>query len=213
MADRRGTRVLIASAILALVAVLLATAGQDEAAPVRSALGALPPEMGAWRGQERSLAPEVVEAAGMDDYLNRVYRGAPGTPDVEVYVGYYVTQRTGNTIHSPRNCLPGAGWEPVYSARPELALATGESVRVNEYVIQRASDRRLVLYWYQSNGRVSASEYEAKLWLVWNAIRWNRTDGALVRLITSTQDGEAAARARAMEFAGSFHAQLRGSIP
>ena len=111
-------------------------------------------------------------------------------------MGYYGSQKTGDTIHSPKNCLPGAGWDPVRSGFATISAAGGRQIVVNEYVIQQDEDKQLVFYWYQGRGRVIASEYAGKFWMVGDAISRNRTDGALVRLNTPINDNEASARAR-----------------
>ena len=115
-----------------------------------------------WTGQ--SLPPmedKILAVLGVDDYLNRVYV-LPDRAAVGLYVGFYNSQRQGDSIHSPMNCLPGAGWEPVSrsSVRIPVTLREGATeVDANRYVIQKGLDRQLVLYWYQSHNRVVASEY------------------------------------------------------
>jgi EpsI family protein len=140
------------------------------------------------------LDKQVLAVLGVDDYINRVYRAGAGG-SLGLYIGYYKRQREGDSMHSPLNCLPGAGWLPVSSDRlaiPVQATAgpTGSSqmvspstIEVNRYLVQKGGDTMLVLYWYQSHGRVIASEYWGKIYTVLDAIRLNRTDAALVRVI------------------------------
>ena len=130
-----------------------------------------------------------------------------------MYVGYYASQRTGDTIHSPKNCLPGAGWDPVQSGYIKISIPGGRQIVVNEYVIQQGLDKQLVFYWYQGRGRVIASEYSGKFWMVADAISRNRTDGALVRLVTPMNDGEVHARARLVSFTQLLFPQLESIIP
>ena len=129
----------------------------------------------------------------------------------------YGSQRQGDTIHSPLNCLPGAGWEPLSEGRTTIANAGGPGVdiEVNRYVVQKGLDRQLVLYWYQSHGRVVASEYTSRLLLIHDAIRMNRTDGSMVRVIAPIAVGSdgAAAEALATEFVRSLFPRLAGYIP
>ena len=94
---------------------------------------------------------------------------------VGLYAGYYRSQRQGDTIHSPQNCLPGAGWRPVSSATINLT-SPGGSVPVNQYVIQKGLDQQVVLYWYQGRGRVVANEYANKALLMWDAATLQRTN-------------------------------------
>jgi EpsI family protein len=153
---------------------------------------------------------EVVRVIGVDDYTNREYFG-DGHP-IELYIGYYEDQRSGDAIHSPRNCLPGEGWEPVRSSRFQIGSAD-KPVQVNEYIVEKGTSRDLVLYWYQMHGRIVASEYWAKFWLVANGVRQRRTDGAMIRIWTTAADGEERAQARAINFARRVYPQVSEFLP
>jgi EpsI family protein len=161
----------------------LGLASASEPVLVRRPLGTLPMQIGAWSGQAAPpIDPEIIRVLGVDDHVNRFY--VDGDRLAHLYVGYYNSQREGDTIHSPMNCLPGAGWLPVSTGRIDIAAGTGNTpIHVNRYVIQKGLDRQVVLYWYQSQGRVVASDYWSKVYLVLDSIRRNRTDAALVRVI------------------------------
>jgi EpsI family protein len=148
----------------------------------------------------------------VDEYLDRVYSRA-GSQPIALYVGYYESQRTGDTMHSPKNCLPGGGWEPLRTRRVTVPVSERAQVPVNEYLVAKGLDRQLVIYWYQSRGRAVASEYWGKVWLVADAITRNRTDGALVRVATPVGADEEKARADAMEFVQAFYPQLARFVP
>lgn len=179
---------MIARAII--VIVLLGAAGlagaraaaQDATIP-HEPLVSLPLDLGAWRGREaRPFPDDVVTLLGVDDYVHRVYVSEAGAP-INVYAGYYRSQRQGDTIHSPQNCLPGAGWQPIESDTVTLRGPRGD-VRVNRYVIQKGIERQVVLYWYQGRGRTVASEYTNKALLMWDAATRQRTNGGLVRVMS-----------------------------
>ena len=144
--------------ILLCAFVLLQTMSHGEAVVARQPLHDLPYTLGAWTGEEQPLQEEVVQAVGVSDYTNRIYAQPAGTP-VQLYVGYYASQRTGDTIHSPKNCLPGSGWDPIRSGYATIFIPGGRKIVVNEYVIQQDQNKQLVFYWYQGRGRVIASEY------------------------------------------------------
>src|SRR5262249_51646067 len=137
-------------------------ASKTEPVLVREPLARLPLGIDPWRGRDYEIEEKVVGVLGVDDYLNRAYV----SPDASVYlyVGFYQTQRQGSTIHSPLNCLPGAGWNPLdrshlrVDVSPEPS-APSRSIEVNRIVIQKGMDRQMVLYWYQAHGRIIASEY------------------------------------------------------
>jgi EpsI family protein len=175
-------RTLIVIAMLASAGVYASRGAAAEAVVHREALAALPLTIGAWSGREAApLADDVAAQLGVDDYVNRRY-AREGSVPIGLYVGYYDSQRQGDTIHSPQNCLPGAGWRPVASRIAEVG-ADPRTLSVNEYIIQKGLDRQVVLYWYQGRGRVVANEYANKALLMLDAARLNRTNGGLVRVI------------------------------
>jgi EpsI family protein len=134
---------------------------------------------------------------------------------VGVFIGYFATQRTGQTIHSPQHCLPGAGWSFESSRYGTLEDINGKQFNVGEYVINNGESRQFVVYWYQAHGRSIANEYRAKAYMLADAIRYNRTDGALVRVITPIAAGETveAARLRAIGFTSHLTPYLPQFIP
>lgn len=206
--------------IVALVLVggitLLHAMSHGEAVVIHRPLRDLPYAIGNWKGQEQPLTERIIKAVGVSDYTNRLYVNKSGMP-VQLYVGYYDSQRTGDTIHSPKNCLPGAGWDPIRSDYATITLTDGRKIVVNEYVIAQGLDKQLVFYWYQGRGRVVASEYWSKFWMISDAITRNRTDGALVRLLTPISgrkdDDVADAHARLVKFTQQIFPYLNEFIP
>jgi len=202
----------------AIVVVLLAAAGfygggagSAEAVVAREPLATLPLSIGSWRGQEAApLADDVLAQLGVDDYVHREYvrNGSP----VGVYIGYYASQRQGDTIHSPQNCLPGAGWRPVESAVGDVQ-AGDRTVKVNQFVIQKGLDRQAVFYWYQGRGRVIANEYANKAFLMLDAAQLHRTNGGLVRLIAPIESTADEARAKLAQFATLLFPYLDRHLP
>jgi EpsI family protein len=207
-----GTRFFITVGILVAGIVLLHGLSHGEPVPLRQPFGQLPIAMDGWLGRDDPLEARIISALGVSDYLNRAYMGGGGQR-VDLYVGYYQSQRTGDTIHSPKNCLPGSGWEPVRAGRLTVPITGMPAIVVNEYLVEKGLTQYLVLYWYQAHGRVIASEYSGKVWLVIDAITRNRTDEALVRVITPTRDGEGEARARAVQFVQGLYPRLSSFIP
>jgi len=159
------------------------------------------------------LDKNTIDTLGVTDYLNRGYfSGSEG--QVGLFVGYFRSQRTGASIHSPKNCLPGAGWQPEQSAVYQLHLDDGREVPVNLYIVRKGLEEQLVLYWYQAHGRVVASEYWGKFYLVYDALRLNRTDAALIRVTAPINYGnEEQARSRALAFAKQITYDIDQIIP
>jgi len=215
MSNRGMTlRLCIVAIVLAGGAALLHAMSHGEKVVARQPLRDLPYSIGSWKGQEQPLEERIVKAVGVTDYTNRLYVNQKSEP-VELYIGYYASQRTGDTIHSPKNCLPGAGWDPIRSDYTTIQLTNGQRIVVNEYVIAQGLDKQLVFYWYQGRGRVVASEYWGKFWMISDAITRNRTDGALVRIITpitSAQDFSKA-HAQLVKFTQQLFPHLSEFIP
>jgi len=202
---------LIVLFIVAASVVTLRSLQPQKFAILRRPLEEFPVNIGSWHGEDRPFDAQVVGELGADEYLNRIYRG--DEQPVELYIGFYGDEHSGDAIHSPKNCLPGAGWVPLRSADVQIGRANGRSLLVNEYLVEKGSNRDLVLYWYQAHGRVVASEYHAKFWLVVDALRRKGTDGALIRVWTTAGDGDAVAERRAVSFAQSVHRELGGFLP
>jgi EpsI family protein len=145
-----------------------------------------------WLGSDVAIDPETLDVLGAGDFLSRVYTRNGAAQPIGLLSAIFPTQRTGVTIHSPKNCLPGAGWAFESSRYVNLNDADGKAHRVGEYIIANGENRQFVIYWYQAHGRSVANEYMAKIYLVTDAMRLNRTDGALVRVITpiGSREGE-----------------------
>ena len=200
--------------MVALVACFLSTAlylsytARAEPTPIRQPLSMLPLTIDEWNGRlEPEFSQNVIEVLRVDDYTIRTYRRSSGL--VGLYVGYHATQRQGASIHSPLNCLPGAGWIPLEQGRLRLTVndrpgGPPRTIEVNRVIIGKGLDRQVVLYWYQSHRRVVASEYWGKIYGVYDAIRLNRTDAALVRVtapvLESGPEGAAAAEREGVAF-------------
>jgi len=207
-----SARLWITAALLLGTWALLHSLHHAEKIVARQPLSDLPHMLESWKGKDAPLQQSIVDAVGVTDYTNRVYLGAGGIP-IQLYVGYYASQRAGDSIHSPKNCLPGSGWDPIRSEYATIPISARSQIVVNEYLIQRDLNKQLVFYWYQSGSRVIASEYSAKFWMVADAISRNRTDGTLVRIITPVVDGEANARVRLIEFTQVLVPQLKELLP
>jgi EpsI family protein len=208
---------MIARAVTILVLVVAAgayanTAAKAEAEFARVNLHQLPLTLDGWRGIDTEpFADDVLAQLGVDEYVSRRYARAGAAP-VSIYVGYYHSQRQGDTIHSPQNCLPGAGWHPIESGRQ--TIGTGDTAaEVNRYVISKGLSQQVVLYWYQGRGRVIANEYANKAFLMLDAARLGRTSGGLVRLITPVVSTTDDATRELTAFASALLPHLNRHLP
>jgi len=171
-----------------------------EVRPARDDFSAFPLRFDDWIGKRERLDSIYVETLRFDDYLLADYVSASTSSDqrgapVNIYVAYYASQRSGRAEHSPGACLPAGGWHVQKWQRYEVpgVHVRGEPLRVNRAVIQKGSERELVYYWFRERGRDVTSEYLAKWYLFADAVTRNRSDGALVRMITPLKEGEDAA--------------------
>ena len=206
-------RFVIVVVLLAGTAGFLRARDRGEVLPPHEPVSTFPQEVGEWYGESVPLQPGVKEILGDGDFLVRMYR-SPKQHYIDFFLAYFPTQRTGSTIHSPQNCLPGSGWIPTELKRIPLT-GNGESGVVNRYIISKGLDRQLVIYWYQSNGRIVASEYWAKIYLVADSIQRNRSDGALVRIVTPIVRDESveSAEQRALGFVQQTLPSLDKIVP
>jgi EpsI family protein len=187
--------------LLAGIAGLGSVQRQTEA-PLRMALDSLP-AMAGLPGADVEVPEDQRRIAGVSSLVLRAYPSAD-RPDFTVYVGYYEAQSQGRSIHSPKNCLPGAGWEPMEEGTARVAAAGGGAVTVNRYVLARGANRALVYYWYQGRGRVAWNEYAVKWDLLRDKARDGRSEEALVRIVVPLRGSEA----QADSLAGSVAAEL-----
>jgi exosortase D (VPLPA-CTERM-specific) len=211
-----GLRLGLAVGLIALTAILLQARSRTEIIPSRLPLSSFPVQLGNWSGRDIPLDQDTLEVLGPGDFLLRGYRDPDGDlPYVDLFLAYFPSQRTGDTIHSPKHCLPGAGWIPEENDRVTLSLPGHSPFPANRYVISKAGAHKLVLYWYWAHDRGVASEYWAKFYLVKDAIRMNRSDGALVRITTDVLPSESpdAAEQRLLPFASTVFPLLDDYIP
>jgi len=195
------TRVLILSICLLAGSGFLTLASQTESTVIREGFDGFPLQIGEWKGRDVPMDKQVLDVLHVDDYLNRDYVSNAGV--IGLYVGFYQTQRQGSAIHSPLNCLPGAGWNPIRRSYLNLPVGT-KNIEINRITIQKGQDKQVVLYWYQAHGRIVASEYWGKFYSVLDAIRINRTDAALVRVISPVSVADAGAESAAEASAAGF---------
>jgi EpsI family protein len=179
------------------VVTIAARASLDSPREVTTAesLGQFPRIIGVWRGEDVPLDPDVIKVAAVSDHLNRQYSSSGGS--LGLYIGYYQSQRQGESLHSPLFCLPGAGWQPVKAETTDLRAGDGART-INALVVERGLTRLLVVYWYQTFARVTASEYWRKLFLMRDAVIAGRTDVALVRITTGIESREDTGEARSL---------------
>jgi EpsI family protein len=213
----------ILTAVLAVQGLAYyAIAARPELTPAVAPLAGFPTELPGWvMTQDAPVAKEVADVLKASDTMNRVYGNQQGV-GVILYIAYWATQRTGATPHSPKNCLPGAGFEPIESPGIQRIAVPGSPnpIEVNRYVVSGLDQKRMqqqeevVLYWYQSHNRVIASEYSAKFWLILDALRYRRSDTAVVKVVApAIGTNTAAASAAAVALVQAAYPAILRQLP
>ncbi len=193
---------------------------RPEYIPASRPLSQMPKEFGPWNMVgEGYVDKETMEVLKADDTLSRGYQNTQTGAGATLFVASFRTQRNGKTPHSPKNCLPGSGWTQLSSENYSIDVGQAAPIVVNRYVIEHGDERELVLYWYQSRDRVVADEFKAKFWVVADAMRLNRTDTALVRVIVPiSKDNNVDAATNvatkvATDFVRSFFGTVKQYLP
>ena len=209
----KSSAAIAATAVILAQGILLYSADRPEALPPSLSLSDMPSTLGSWKvTQEGVIDQETRDVLKADDLLSRYYGN--GSVGANLFVAAFRSQRNGKAPHSPKNCLPGNGWSPLTSGEFIVDTGISGSITVNRYVVAYGDNRSLVMYWYQSRDRAVASEYKAKFWVAMDAMRLNRTDTALVRVVVPIADrDEDAATRTAQDFIRAFFPALREHLP
>ncbi len=207
--------------VIALI-ILLFTGGifinwferRGEAETARKPLAELPQTLGDWRqkGDEMRFGEQTESVLRVTDYTQREYL-LPDNRSGNLYVGYYASQRSGATYHSPQNCLPGAGWTMREPQTIEIKTPHGKVFTANRYRVENGVYDAIMIYWYQGRGRTEANEYRDKINTIWDSVTRRRTDGALVRVMTSVGNDEQHASKDAIDLSAQLADQLDEFVP
>lgn len=200
--------------LLAGGVIVNAWAWLGEAPVNRKVLDDFPKEVGSWQqyGGDQRFDAATMNVLRASDYLLRDYRNADGQI-VNLYIGYYATQRNGASYHSPLNCLPGSGWNLSEPASVTINPSGRAPFVANKYLVENGSNKELMIYWYQGRGRVVASEYWGKIYTVIDSVRLRRSDAAMVRVMVPVGNSEPAAAAAASDLAARAANVLPEFIP
>ncbi len=210
----QSVRVIVSAALLVGAHLAVQFRSSGEAVQMRRAFSGFPQMVGGWKAQEETiLQPDILNELRMSDYLMRRYVDQAGH-STWLYIGYWQSQRKGTDIHSPKNCLPAGGWEPVEASRLSIVLpAPYAPITVNRYLVQKDQHMQVVLYWYQSHGQALASEVAAKIELLRSAVVNGRTDGALVRVSSPVSGGAQETTDRLVKYVQTLQPLLSEYLP
>lgn len=210
---------LIASCIMILSAAALYFLSSGENIHPNKPFQTFPREIGEWTGKERFLSDNIEDVVGVDDYFLCDYRNPEGR-QINLYIGFYQSQREGDLIHSPKNCMPGAGWNITRTSLETLDIPDTDfenlsvrKMKAIKLIVKKGPQKQIMLYWFQSRGRIISSEYMQKVWLVIDSVTRRRTDGSFVRLVAPISDNEALTLEHVKDFARELAPILREYIP
>jgi len=200
--------------VLIAQAFLFYKASGTELTPLAAPLSAFPITLGDWHMvQEGVVDKETQEVLKADDTLTRVYANPAIRAQGSLFIAYFQSQRTGQSPHSPKNCLPGSGWQPEENDEVDVPIGN-ETIRINHYLVSRGDEASLVYYWYQSQGRAIANEFSAKFYLIEDSIRKHRSDTSLVRVIVPAPRGEAQiSKAAGLDFVKVVYPAVKAYLP
>jgi EpsI family protein len=214
----RNSLGILVPVLLVAEALVVQWAGHAERVPAAPDLSAFPRQIGRWNQSiELPIEPDVQALLRADRLLDRVYSsgtsGAPGS-QADLFVAWFNSQSKGDRQpHSPRVCLPGAGWLPESTGTVRIETPAG-TLAATQYVVSKGGFRSAVLYWYQTPRRTIAGEWEAKSWILVDALRDHRTDVALVRIVVASFNGQDKIATNATaEFARAVYPELRRTLP
>ncbi len=172
-----------------------------------------PMKINNWEGNKGALDEEIYNILGVEDYILANYRKQDAGM-VNLYIGFYQSQKEGDIIHSPKNCMPGAGWNIAETSIETVPINQNNTkIKVIKLLIVRGAEKQVVLYWFHSRGRIIASEYMQKIWLVYDSIFRQRTDGSFVRLVAPVNRDEKTTTNILKEFAVDLYPVLLDFIP
>ena len=211
---RQSLRLVVSVALLLSAFFFLQFRSVGEGVQLRKSFDTFPLALGTWKGEDDTVFdPQIVRVLKMSDYVMRRYVNEAGH-SIWLYTAYWESQRRGSDIHSPKNCLPAGGWDPVEASKISITVpGRAAPITVNRYLIQKERQMQVVLYWFQAQGTVVAGELEAKVVMVRSAVLRNRTDGAVVRVSSSVYGTVQETTAEMVEYIQLLYPVLREFLP
>lgn len=203
-------RLSLVTAVIVLFTLALHFIPYHEAVPLKKSFESFPLQWQGWVGSAQTLDSRVLEMLRLNDYLNRGYRR--GGEKVGMYVGYYATQTEGGQIHSPKLCLPAAGWVRVSERTESMQVQGFGRINFVKAIYQKEGQREVFAYWYQMKNASIADEYKLRLYRFFNSVRYGRNDAAFIRISAPVTVSEEQSTVVIKEFIGSFLPLLKGYL-
>lgn len=179
-------RTIVASSLMIMTILCLKPLSFRKNIQLNKSFSTFPRQIGNWIGQERHFDQRIYDILGVDDSILYNYVSNDGS-QIELYIAFYGNQRKGDLIHSPRNCMPGAGWNFISESKALINIGenNAQNILINQILLQNGNKKKIMFYWFQGRGRYITSEYMQKLYLVLDSITKHRTDEAFIRIVSS----------------------------
>jgi EpsI family protein len=213
---RQKGKILIVLLLFTATWYILQATSSVTKVPNKKSLGSFPDRIGDYRlSNSFQSSADVIKMLGVDDYIQYNY-ASPSGSWTNLYVAFYSSVGVGGGYHSPKNCLPGGGWgiDTVKTIQLQAGIEGKNKSTVTEMLIRKGDEYQVVLYWYQNRGRVIASEYWEKIYLVLDALFKGRRDGTFVRIMVTVKGADIAeAEHRVQKFAEQVMVALENHLP
>lgn len=206
-------RTIFIAVIMSFTLILLKFSADSKRIDPKIPFETFPAKVNGWKGKKAYFESNVYDVLGVDDSILMNYTSSNNS-FIQLYVGYYASQKEGDLIHSPKNCMPGSGWNIVESGLEKVKLADrNKEIKVIKLKLRKGNQHQIVLYWFQSRGRIISSEYMQKIWLVIDSITRRRTDGSFVRIISPVINSEEKTLETMKAFSSDIYPYLEEYIP
>ncbi len=159
-----------------------------ELVPITRSLESFPTQIADWEGEPFRFSQAVYDNLGVDDSIAINYKNDNGD-NISVYIGYYESQKKGEIIHSPKNCMLGSGWQPIDISEISISIGSRE-IPMMKMIVEKHSQKMVTLYWYQSGNRAVANEYMQRLYFIHDSLRYNRTNAAFLRFTSLVSNND-----------------------
>ncbi|MHC4268260.1 MAG: exosortase C-terminal domain/associated protein EpsI [Planctomycetota bacterium] len=159
-----------------------------ELVPITKSLEDFPKQIAGWRGEPYRFSQAVYDKLGVDNSISINYKNNNGD-EISMYIGYYESQKQGEIIHSPKNCMLGSGWQPIDISEINISIGS-RMIPVVKMIVEKRSQKMVVLYWFQSGNRAVANEYSQRLYFIHDSLRYNRTNSAFIRFTSPVSNND-----------------------
>jgi EpsI family protein len=198
--------------VLIMIAGLYINVHSDITVPMNKSFREFPLNLHGWKMESESIiSDEVLKKLRPTDYVVRTYL-KPGQIPVYLYIGFHSGGKGSGPIHSPKHCLPGAGWLKLKEDKVGIDV-NSKRLNIVKAIFQKGESKELFLYWYYVRGRTLTSEYALKLAEISNSIVQRRRDSAFIRVSIPFESDEKQAFSSGAAFIKDVYPVIEEFLP